>query len=120
MFAVNIHHLSPAYTAVIEFVSPNRLNRQWEKDGFRLQFTDGRDAYGRLHDKCSQFIKGTIKGKWHLRATKNLEATEASRFFLVRGTGLEPAKRCFRLSLPMPTGTIMWGSHAILLPSHVR
>ena len=23
MFAVNIHHLSPAYTAVIEFVSPN-------------------------------------------------------------------------------------------------
>ena len=32
-----------------------------------MQFTDGRNAYGRLHYKCSQFIKGTIKGKRRFR-----------------------------------------------------
>ena len=33
--------------------------------------------------------KAKNKGKQGFRAIKNLEATEASRFFLVRGTGLE-------------------------------
>ena len=84
-----------------------------------MQFTDGRNAYGRLHYKCSQFIKGTIKGKWHLRAIKNLEAIEASRFFLVRGTGLEPTKRRFDSPLSVPISTITWESNANFSPSHV-
>ena len=43
---------------------------------------------------CVDFEKGTINGKRRFRAAKNLEATEASRFFLVRGTGLEPVTPC--------------------------
>jgi len=36
--------------------------------------------------------KAKNKAKQGFRATKNLEAIEASRFFLVRGTGLEFGK----------------------------
>ena len=39
-----------------------------------------RTACGRLHYRCFQFIKDRIKGKSCFRATKNLEAIEASRF----------------------------------------
>ena len=38
--------------------------------------------------------KAKNKAKQGFRATKNLEAIEASRFFLVRGTGLEPVTPC--------------------------
>ena len=37
-------------------------------------------ACGMLHYRCFQFIKDRIKGKSCFRATKNLEAIEASRF----------------------------------------
>nr|DAT89914.1 MAG TPA: hypothetical protein [Caudoviricetes sp.] len=51
---------------------------------------------------------------------KTLKPLKLQGFSLVRGTGLEPTKRCFGLSLFMPASTIMWGNYAILLPSHVR
>lgn len=40
--------------------------------------------------------KAKNKAKQGFRAIKNLEATEASRFFLVRGTGLEFGKKNFQ------------------------
>ena len=83
------------------------------------------DVYGHFTDDMrsvsAQRMEGFITSvKGVSGQQKNLEAIEASRFFLVRGTGLEPTKRCFGLSLFMPASTIMWGNYAILLPSHVR
>ena len=51
------------------------------------------------YQRCIKFVRkkgksGQKKGQIRFRATKNLEATEASRFFLVRGTGLEPVTPC--------------------------
>ena len=63
--------------------------------------------------------KAKNTAKQGFRAIKNLEATEASRFFLVRGTGLEPTKRRFDLPLSVPISTITWESNANFLPSHV-
>ena len=40
---------------------------------------------------------------------KALKLLSFKAFFVVRGTGLEPTKRCFGLSLFMPASTIMWG-----------
>ena len=50
---------------------------------------------------------------------KALKLLSFKAFFVVRGTGLEPTKRCFGLSLSVPISTITWESNANFSPSHV-
>ena len=76
--------------------SRDRRFHPWCLRSFHRRYALGqRAAYGRLHYKCSQFIKGTIKGKRRFRATKKpWSYWNFKAFSVVRGTGLEPVTPC--------------------------